>query len=94
MSIVKGSIYRGTYIWASYSVDITLNKYKEVFIMNMNIKALLETVNPVVLHKTCDGEPFKIMDIMTVEEVEASLSNYTHMGLMSLVEEVNAVLAN
>ena len=58
------------------------------------INNLLATINPAALHGVCSNEPYRIMDVMTVKDVEANLHEVTYMALMNLVVDVNKALMN
>lgn len=62
--------------------------------MNTEINKILATINKESLHRSTDNEPFKIMDVMTIDEVEASLSIVTRDNVVDLVASINNTLAN
>lgn len=62
--------------------------------MANKINTLLATINTASLHRTDEHDSYKILDVMTVEDIEASLHEVTHMALMNLVVEVNRALAS
>lgn len=62
--------------------------------MANKINTLLASINTESLHRVHENDSFKILDVMTVEDIEASLHEVTHMALMNLVVEVNRALAS
>lgn len=57
------------------------------------LKSILGTIDKTSLHRESHDEPFKIMDIMTVEELDSHLNNVTYSNVIKVVAAINKELA-
>ena len=57
-----------------------------------NVARLLGTIRHELLHQVDETGPFKIMDVMTVSDIEATLPVVNMKNLLDLITEVNKSL--
>lgn len=57
-----------------------------------NVARLLGTIRHELLHQVDEAGPFKIMDVMTVSDIEATLPVVNMKNLLELITQVNKSL--
>ena len=57
------------------------------------LRKILGTIDRATLHRESHNEPFKVMDIMTVEELDSHLHDVTYSNVIKVVAAINKELA-